>query len=152
VIKRNKLTERHTAIAELVKTHAIEDQGMLIDLLKEKFNIETNQAAISRDIRALGITKKARGKQLVYELPDIDAVTEILHYAVESVQHNEAMIIVNTVSGTADMVGDFLDTHKNDLGILATLAGENVVFIAPKSIKNIEALCNKLSQYLKIKE
>lgn len=142
--------ERKTAIAELVKSHAIEDQAMLLDLLKKEYNIDTNQAAISRDIRKLGIHKRARGESMVYELPQTDAVTEILHYAVRSIAHNEAMIVIHTVPGTADLVGDFLDSQHN-LAILATLAGENVVFIAPISTKHIEELAKQLSHTLKIK-
>ena len=47
------------------------------------------------------------------------------------------MIIVKTLPGLADYVGDYLDGQENS-GILATLAGENVVFITPWSVQNIE--------------
>lgn len=150
-IKKAKLTARKSAIQELIKAHAIEDQAALLELLKTKFGIETNQAAISRDLRSLGIAKRLRGDAMVYELPTVDVVTEILHYAVQSIDHNETLIVINTVPGTADFVGDFLD-EQHDLNILATLAGENVVFVAPKSIKTIAELAEQLSQRIKRKE
>lgn len=124
---------------------------MLIELLEKKYGISTNQAAISRDLRDLNIYKRARGHAMVYETSGVDAVTEMLHYAVLSAQHNEAIIIIKTMPGTANFVGEFLDTQQ-DLNFLGTLAGDNTVFIAPFSTKNIEEVFQKISQRLKIKE
>jgi len=148
---KNKFNKRKTVLAELVQNHAIEDQASLLELLKSEHGIFTNQAAISRDLRSMGISKRLRGNKIVYELPQVDVISEIMHYAIKSMVHNETMIIINTVSGTADVVGDFLDQQK-DLEILGTLAGENVVFIVPVSIKNIEKLFQQLSQRIKIKD
>lgn len=148
---KSKLTKRQLAIQELIKNHAIPDQAKLIELLANLYNIFTNQAAISRDLRKLGIHKRARGDIMVYELPEIDVVTEILSYAVKSVHHNESLVIINTIAGTADFVGDVLDKQQG-LNILATLAGENVVFVAPVSIKNVEELSQNLSKLFKLKE
>ena len=88
---------------------------------------------------------------MVYEMPTVDTVTEILHYAVQSCQYNEAMIVIKTVSGTADLVGDFIDA-QNDLGVLGTIAGENTVFVLPITIKNIDQVFKHICQRLKIKE
>lgn len=148
---QKKLSKRQSAIQELIKTHAIEDQARLLELLRSNYGIHTNQAAISRDLRSLEISKRSRGDTMVYELPQIDIVTEILHYAVRSITHNETLIVINTITGTAAFVGDFLDAQK-DLAILGTLAGENVVFVTPRSIKDIETLVQQLSQRIKIKE
>jgi len=148
---KQKLSKRQSAIQELIKANPIEDQGMLIELLEKQYGISTNQAAISRDLRDLNIYKRARGQTMVYEISGVDAVTEMLHYAVLSAQHNEATIIIKTMPGTANFVGEFLDTQQ-DLPILGTLAGDNTVFVAPLSTKNIEEVFKKLSQRLKIKE
>ena len=151
MLKKQIVTKRQIAIEKLVKAHAVEDQPALIDLLKKEYNISTNQAAISRDIRKLGIYKRVRGEVMVYEMPTVDTVTEILHYAVQSCQYNEAMIVIKTVSGTADLVGDFIDA-QNDLGVLGTIAGENTVFVLPITIKNIDQFFKHICQRLKIKE
>ncbi len=149
-IKKTILASRKQAIEKLVQEHAIQDQAELIDLLEKNYGISTNQAVISRDLRSLGITKRLRGEQLVYDLPQIDVVNEIMHYAVKSIAHNEVMIVINTLSGTADLVGDFLDT-QTDLEILGTLAGENVVFVMPSSIKKIKELAQQIAGRIKIK-
>jgi transcriptional regulator of arginine metabolism len=150
-IKKTRNNKRKTAIQELIGTYAIEDQTTLSDLLKKHYNIETNQAAISRDLRSLGISKQLRGNAMVYALATIDVVTEILRYTVKSIDHNETMIVITTVPGTADFVGDFLDAH-HDEHILGTLAGENVIFVVPRSIKNIAELVQQLSRRVKLKE
>lgn len=147
---KSKLSNRKQVLQDLVQNHAIEDQATLLELLKTEYGIVTNQAAISRDLRSLGISKRLRGNKIVYELPQVDVVSEIMHYAIKSMVHNETMIIINTVSGTADVVGDFLDNQK-ELEILGTLAGENVVFVVPVSIKNTEKLFQQISQRIKIR-
>lgn len=150
MIKKSTLRDRKTAIQELIKTHAIEDQSMLLALLEKQYGINTNQAAISRDLRNLGIFKRARGESMVYELPHVDIVTEILHYAVQSAHHNESLIVIKTVAGTAAFVGDFLD-EQHDLPILGTIAGENTLFVTPRSLPDIPVLFELLCQRLKIK-
>lgn len=152
MITKDKLNKRKSAIEQLVKTQPIENQATLIDLLEKNYGIKTNQAAISRDLRSLGISRRARGDLLVYELPTIDVVHEILQYAVKSIEHNETIIVINTVAGTAAFVGDFLDAHQPVLNILGTLAGENVVFVLPRSINTIKNLHQELLELFKIKE
>ncbi len=152
MITKDKLNKRKSAIEQLVKTQPIENQAALIDLLEKNYGIKTNQAAISRDLRSLGITRKVRGDLLVYELPTIDVVNEILQYAVKSIEHNETTIVINTVAGTAAFVGDFLDVHQTVLNILGTLAGENVVFVLPRSVNTIKNLHQELLELFKIKE
>jgi len=147
---KNNYTERQKAIVQLIQSHAVEDQSTIKELLVQEYNLHTNQAAISRDLRNLGIFKKVRDKRLIYELPQVDTVTEILHYAIQSVRHNETTIVIHTAPGTAALVGDFLD-QQDDLAILGTLAGENVVFITPQSIKNITQIFDQICERLKIK-
>jgi transcriptional regulator of arginine metabolism len=139
MVKQGKLSKRQIALQELVATHDIQDQAMFIELLHAKHGISTNQAVISRDLRKLGIHKRLRGTVMVYDVPQVDVMNEILRYALQSVHHNENMIVIKTVAGTAALVADYLDA-QHDLAILATLAGENVVFVVPVSAKNIETL------------
>jgi transcriptional regulator of arginine metabolism len=147
---KQKLSKRQAAIQELIKTNPIEDQGMLLELLKKNYDISTNQAAISRDLRDLNIYKKARGPKMVYEISEVDAVTEMLYYAVLSAQHNETTIVIKAMPGTANFVAEFIDTQQ-DLNILGTVAGDNTIFVAPISTKNIEEVFKTISQRLKIK-
>ena len=125
---------------------AISDQKQLVDLLAAHYEIETNQAVVSRDLRKLGITKKVMNDVLSYEVPQVDVKAEILRLALIDISHNESMIVIKTQGGLADFVGDCVDAHT-DLEVLGCLSGENVVFVAPKSTKNIlkvyEKICEK---------
>ncbi|MBA3721439.1 MAG: hypothetical protein H0W88_03460 [Parachlamydiaceae bacterium] len=137
---------RQKAIEDLVKKIAISDQMELVKLLKEQYEIDANQAVVSRDLRKLGIIKKMINGVLTYEMPDIDVSAEILRLALIDINHNESMIVIKTHPGLADFVGDCVDKY-DDLNVLGCLAGENVVFITPKTIKNIhktyEIICEK---------
>lgn len=145
--KKNKITNRLQAIAELIKSQQIEDQATLVQLIKEKYGIETNQAVVSRDLRQMGASKHQVGSKMVYELKNVDASKEILRLAVTDVDHNETLIIIKTLPGMAGFVAEFIDMH-DDLDIIGTIAGENTVFVAPQSVKKIkevyEAMCNVL--------
>ncbi|HBR70500.1 TPA: hypothetical protein DIC20_03720 [Candidatus Dependentiae bacterium] len=139
--------ERQNTIKKIIEKHEVKNQEHLIELLKTLYGIETSQAMISRDLQTLGIAKHRHRGNLIYE-PQKDPAREILRLAVLSVEHNEAMIVVNTLCGMAPFIGDCLDLHKS-IGILGTVAGENVVFVAPQSIKNIVKITKKIKELLK---
>lgn len=145
--KKQDPKDRQQAIQELVQKKAVGDQKQLVDLLKRHYQIETNQAVVSRDLRKLGVVKKSVKGSLIYEMPDVDVSAEISRLALVNISYNESMIVVKTFPGLAAFIGDCIDQHS-DLPILGCLAGENVVFVVPKSIKNIqstyEAICEKL--------
>lgn len=137
---------RQNAIKAIIQKMAVSDQNQLVQLLKKHHNIEANQAVISRDLRKLGIVKKMINGALCYEVPDLDVKTEILRLALVDITYNESTIVITTHPALADFVGDCVDQY-DDLEVLGCLAGENVVFVAPKSIKNIkkvyEQICEK---------
>lgn len=139
---------RMEAIKELIDKELISDQQMLLDRLNKIYQIETNQAAISRDLRKLGVVKKLQKGKMSYALPSVDVQAELLSLALVSIQHNEAMIVIKTHPALADFVGDCIDQHT-DLDILGCISGENTVFVTPKSTKDIakvsDELCKKFS-------
>lgn len=146
-----KVKKRHQAIKELIKSHHIEDQQMLIDLMEKEYGIETSQPIVSRDLRILNVIKRPiDANRTIYDLPETDVVEEILKLAVVKIMHNQSMIAVHTLPALADFVGDYLDAH-GEIGIMATLAGENVVFVSPVDTNKIAELVIKLEKILHIK-
>lgn len=129
--------KRQNAIVELLKIEAISDQNQLVEFLKKIYGIETNQAVVSRDLRKLGVVKQLVNDDLIYTLPQIDVKTEIFRLGLIDIIHNETMIVLKTYPGLAPFVGDYID-QISELDVIGTLAGENVVFIVPKSIKKIK--------------
>ena len=140
---------RQEAIKELIKKHPVENQEMLVELLEHEYGIETNQSVVSRDLRELEVVKRKQKDAMVYQLSERDVIAEILHLAVLDVIHNESTIVVKTRGGFADYVGDYLD-RCTELKILATIAGENVVFVAPQSTKHIAAIAESVREALYI--
>lgn len=150
-MKKNiKITARHDAIKALIEQMPIENQQELVVLLKRDYNIEANQAVISRDLHELGITKRLVNGRLVYENRKVDVTQEILTRSITDIVYNEAMIVVKTIPGLADFVGDYLDDQDNS-GILGTLSGENVVFITPWSVQNIDLTYERICGLLGFK-
>ena len=146
-----RISQRQKAIQELISSHAISDQIALVRLLKFKYNIETTQAVVSRDLRHMGVTKQAVGGKTIYELKTIDATKEILRLGTIRVQHNETTIIIVTLPALASFVGDYIDAHRDAVDVLGTIAGENTVLVLPKSIKKLSSVYKNICTLLYIK-
>ena len=129
---------RKKAIRDLIVSQPIENQASLVELLKEKYGIVTNQSIVSRELRRMNVTKQSYRGTMVYEIKDVDVSREILRHSLVSIEYNETMILVTVLAGVADFVGDYLDAHKDEIKILGTLAGENMIFVMPVSVKKIQ--------------
>lgn len=149
--KKNKILARQEAIKELIKSHPIEDQETLVELIKKKYGIETNQSIVSRDLRQLGVSKHQVNNRMIYELKEYDASREILRLAIIEVDHNESLIVIKTLPGLADFVGDYLDMQE-DLPILGNIAGENTIFVTPRAKTSIFELYKEICKVLYFKE
>lgn len=141
--KMDKVLSRQKAIKKLIKKHLIEDQKTLVELLKDEFGIDTNQSIVSRDLTDLGVGKHKVNNKMVYELKELDVKKEILRLAITDIKHNESLVVIYTLAGLAPFVGDCLD-QEQEIDALAALAGENVVFVAPKSMKDIRAFFERV--------
>lgn len=149
-MSHDKTKKRRAALKEIIGSHHVSDHQTLIELMKKRYGIDTSQAVVSRDLRAMGVSKHAVGNKLVYEVPSTDASREILHLAVVDIVHNEAMIVIKTLPGLAVFVADYLDLAGNK-HILATLSGENVVYVCPASIKDIANALEAVQQLTEFK-
>ncbi len=149
--KKQSPTYRQAKIRALLNEELLSDQNKIVELLREKYDIDTNQGVVSRDLRKLGIVKKPIRGITAYEGPADNVQTEILKLALVDISHNETTIVIKTHPGLADFVGDCLDQHT-DLEIIGCLSGENVVFVAPKSVKNIKQICQSICQKLQFKK
>ncbi len=107
---------------------ALEDRG-----------VHANQSTVSRALRKLGAVKAMDATGIVYRMPKATERTTFsgsIGDLVRSVEHNESMIVVGTVVGSASFVAEYLDTSKID-GILGTIAGDDTIFIVPNSTEDI---------------
>ena len=150
-MSKKNIRIRQEAIKELIKSHPIEDQETLVELIKKKYGIETNQSIVSRDLRQMGVSKHLVNNRMIYELKEYDASREILRLAIIEVDHNETMVVIKTLPGLADFVGDYLDMQE-ELPILGNIAGENTLFVAPRAKTSIFSLYKQICRVLYFKE
>ena len=136
---RTDSRERLQVLRELLER---EDASTQEDLRAEleRRDFDVNQSTISRDLRKLGAIKMTDSDGVTtYRLaadPPPAGVVKGLADLIKSVEHNGAMIVINTDAGSASLVARHIDTLRSD-GILGTIAGDDTIFVAPADVKTI---------------
>ncbi len=129
------------AVKTLLWTEKITKQDELVTKLRQQ-GYDINQSKISRLLRKLlAIKVKNEEGQTVYTLskePLPPSTKSPLTQLVLDITANETLIFVKTSPGSAPLIARLLDYHKKDSMILATIAGDDTIFIAPKSIQQID--------------
>jgi len=100
-----------------------------------------NQSTVSRMLSRLNVIKvtDAYGKK-IYRLPsegksqhtDVSVSTKI-----EFITHNQFVVVIKTPPGCAQLIARVLDLNPHP-EILGSVAGNDMVMVAPKSIRRIE--------------
>ncbi len=150
--------ERHRlkcVASELLLSGKIHSQEDLREKLFEKgFNL--NQSKISRLIHRLGARKTLNtAGQLIYTLPEIappPGVNSPVSSLVVGIKRNEAMIVIYTNYGGANLVARLLEYHDFNREILGTIAGSDTIFVTPKSIQTIDITYQEVKRILQWKE
>lgn len=140
---------RQFAIKEIVSTRPIGTQEELRrELGKRGFRV--TQATLSRDMRELGVSRVAQDGILRYAIPPaagMTALTTLVNAEVVSIDANESLIVVHTLPGCANTVGEFIDIRRHP-GIIGTVAGDNTVLVIPSTSKNTAQLVHYLKNTL----
>jgi len=151
----NKSTiQRQRLIAEFIDSQTISSQNQLKGLLK-KNNVIITQATLSRDLNELGAVKKRlKNGRLVYLLPqnqDNNAQFKIaikaLNDFVVEVQPVSNQVVVKTTTAAAQVIAESIDNLYLD-GIVASIAGDNVVLIITADQKNAKQVAKAIEEYI----
>jgi transcriptional regulator of arginine metabolism len=137
---------RHFAIKQIITNQVVASQEDL-RLLLERDGFDVTQATLSRDIKELGIARVNTPEGMRYVLrpeSEENRLAALLSYEVESIEHNEAVIVVKTLPGRAQGVAEIIDNFYQGEGILGTIAGDNTIFVAPASTRTIPDLVARL--------
>jgi transcriptional regulator of arginine metabolism len=142
---------RHRAIRELLERNTVSNQSQLRSELKKQ-GIAVTQATLSRDIKELGIARThiASGEAR-YEISQV--ATPLAHmqpyvgYEIVEIVTNNHLVIVKTLPGHAQSVAETIDGLKHP-HILATLAGDNTIFIAPSAASRSKQVMRSLRTIL----
>lgn len=141
--------ELTTMIHKLLQQGSVKTQDEICQQLQRQ-GMDVNQVRISRILHKLGAIKMLEHGEMVYRLPpeiiNISSKNSLSQFVLE-INHNEQMIVINAAPGSAQLIARLLD-HNKDMGFLGTVAGDDTIFVVPKSIKNLSALTKKISQLL----
>jgi transcriptional regulator of arginine metabolism len=131
--------ERLKIVRSLIKTHRIDSQDQLLQLLEEA-GYSVTQATLSRDLKYLKVGKVSDGRSgYCYTVPSEDERRESERHYIQdflrgyvSVDWNASMAVVRTFSGHSDSVALAIDNMGLD-EVLGTISGrDNMVFVALK--------------------
>ena len=145
--------KRQEAILELVKKYEIETQEELAEKLGSAGFVVT-QATISRDIRELKLTKIQRGSKQVYaaltenKFSSSNKYIDILKHSFVSMDMAQNILVIKTASGTAMALATALDSLHWD-EIVGTIAGDDTVMCAIRTVDDTKKLMKKLEDILK---
>ena len=144
---------RHAKILELIQKNEIGTQEELSAKLEQE-GYHVTQATVSRDIRALKMTKVAGkdGKSRYAILQDTqpglgDQYTMVLNDAIVSIDVGQNLVVIKTVTGMAMGVATALDALKWP-EILGCIAGDDTIMCACKSTELAEGVMEKLGGIL----
>ncbi len=144
---------RQMKILELITDNVVETQDDLARMLKES-GFNATQATISRDIKELGIVKMSidgKRQKYVREYGDRsvsnDKLVNIFKSAVVSILYANNIVVIKTMSGSANIAGMMLDRLENP-DILGCVAGDDTVMAVAKSEAVAREITDELSELL----
>jgi transcriptional regulator of arginine metabolism len=132
---------RQKTILELVRGRQITSQEELLEGL-QALHIEVSQSTLSRDIQELRLAKSGGVYTVMDHEParsSEDSVRRILREFLTGVVVAQNIVVLKTGSGHASTVSQAID-EAGWTEVVGSLAGENTVFIAVRSLKHARSL------------
>lgn len=142
-------TARQNEILALIEQEHIETQAELADALRRR-GYKVTQATVSRDIRELRLVKAGGSGGYHYDRPSrqehtvSDRLIRILRDSMVSVDHAGQMVVVRTLSGSANVAAEAIDTMEWP-EILGTIAGDNTIFIVVRDAPDAAGVAERLA-------
>jgi transcriptional regulator of arginine metabolism len=132
--------ERLEFLKDVLTSGFVGTQDELCDKLGRQ-GYDVTQSTISRDLRRLGAVKAIDEEgRTVYRFTADTAFpvrNASLGELITKIESNGATIVIHTTPGSASLVALHID--RNIDGVLGTIAGDDTIFVAPASLKNIPA-------------
>lgn len=140
---------RHFSIREIVASGNVHSQEALRKALQKR-GFRVTQATLSRDMKELGVARIATESGLRYGLQPPSEATilkPLVGQEVISIGANEAVVVVRTLPGCANTVGEYVDLLSHP-EILGTVAGDNTLLVIPSSAKKTQLVLHILRNKL----
>jgi transcriptional regulator of arginine metabolism len=145
-------SRRQAVILELIDREALHSQELLRRRLKQH-GFDTTQATISRDIKELGLVKRAGDG--AYQRPGVDAanpatVLIALERAaaefLRAVDRVQQLVVVRTGPGQAQSLAFALDRARLP-DVVGTIGGDDTILIIARGAGAAAALVKRLRSY-----
>jgi transcriptional regulator of arginine metabolism len=148
---------RQEAILEIIRTEPVARQTQLVELLRSR-GIDATQSSVSRDLKALGVTKLDDG----YAPPETPGgepdrtparrsnereLTLLGEFVRQIDTAGDNLTIVKTAVGAAQRVAVYLD-RTDWPEIVGTLSGDDSIFVATRNATEQRRLVAKLREQL----
>lgn len=140
-IANGEASARLSALRKLLSQEKMSTQDELREEL-ESLHFKVTQSTISRDLRRLGAIRAVDSDgRTVYRLPEETQTPpptsgSRLEDMILDIHHNGSIIVIHTTPGSASLIARHLD-HAKPGGILGTIAGDDTIFVAPPSARNV---------------
>ena len=128
---------RQGAILKIIESMDISTQGELAEELRRQ-GVKATQATISRDIKDLHLYKTPNEYGIYrYQVGEVqedmtDRLNRMLRDSVLEIQSANNQIVIHTLSGSAQVVGEAVDSmHWQE--VLGTIAGDNTLLVIVRS-------------------
>ena len=147
-------TVRQVAILDIIEKQNIETQEELAEALRLR-GIRVTQATVSRDIKELRLLKVLTPSG-AYKYATADKAENglserfirMLAESLLSVASSNNLIVVKTLSGSANVAAEALDSLRWP-EILGTLAGDNTILLIIRSEADVPAVQTRLQEMMK---
>ena len=141
---------RLDALRKLLGQETLSTQDELREEL-ESLKFRVTQSTISRDLRRIGAIKAIDSAgRTVYRLSE-DQMSPIsatsLRDLVVDIASNGYIIVIHTTPGSASLVARHLDQTRPG-GLLGTIAGDDTIFAAPASLKDLKTTVREIEESL----
>ncbi len=144
------LSVRRKALLEILEQNDLYSQEQLQEQLRLR-GIETTQATLSRDLKALQIVKGPTGG---YRLPQQKAVPPSSLQGILSIEFAGQNAVIKTQPGYAAAVAARID-HRPCAAIMGTLAGDDTILLvlrlgfSPEEVlENLKPIIPDILEYL----
>ncbi|MDD0825061.1 transcriptional regulator ArgR [Mannheimia sp. AT1] len=133
--KRIRVDKLSEAFKSLLKEEKFSSQSEIVTALQEMGFENINQSKVSRMLSKFGAVRIRNTKmEMVYQLPaelSVPTTSSPLKNLVVDIDCNDALIVVKTSPGAAQLIARLLDSIGKSEGILGTIAGDDTIFITP---------------------
>ncbi|MCZ6952968.1 transcriptional regulator ArgR [Escherichia coli] len=130
-----KQEELVKAFKALLKEEKFSSRGEIVAALQEQGFDNINQSKVSRMLTKFGAVRTRNAKmEMVYCLPaelGVPTTSSPLKNLVLDIDYNDAVVVIHTSPGAAQLIARLLDSLGKAEGILGTIAGDDTIFTTP---------------------